>query len=120
LANFNNSRLPYLESRWREFCSTPDLDIPGELSEVNRRTFFGSAFAGTGLLNAAQAPHSSLPSPVETRKGEMLYCSFGKTGESVSVIRVGGSHIRANRNGWLSPKRLPHDQSGWPHKTGRG
>ena len=31
--------------------------------------------------------------PKETRKGDMLYRSFGKTGENVFVIGVGGSHI---------------------------
>lgn len=40
-----------------------------------------------------EAQAEQLPRPAETRKGDMLYRSFGKTGESVSVIGVGGSHI---------------------------
>ncbi|HXJ40104.1 MAG TPA: aldo/keto reductase [Bryobacteraceae bacterium] len=31
--------------------------------------------------------------PAETRRGDMLYRSFGETGETVSVLGVGGSHI---------------------------
>jgi hypothetical protein len=40
-------------------------------------------------------PESSedLPQPQETRRGDMLYRSFGQTGETVSVQGVGGSHI---------------------------
>jgi aryl-alcohol dehydrogenase-like predicted oxidoreductase len=34
-----------------------------------------------------------LPRPTETRKGDMLHRSLGKTGETVSVIGVGGSHV---------------------------
>jgi hypothetical protein len=41
------------------------------------------------------AETDALPRPTETRKGDMLYRSFGKTGEAVSVIGVGGSNISA-------------------------
>ena len=47
--------------------------------------------AGVGLAGAAT--ETELPRPAETRKGDMLYRNFGKTGETVSVIGVGGSHI---------------------------
>jgi len=61
---------------------------------VNRRTFFGTAISGAALSGAADAEDTShLPRPTETRKGDMLYRSFGKTGETVSAIGVGGSHI---------------------------
>jgi len=42
---------------------------------------------------ATSGEPDGLPRPTETRKGDMLYRSFGKTGETVSVIGVGGSHI---------------------------
>jgi predicted aldo/keto reductase-like oxidoreductase len=53
----------------------------------NRRGFLGTAMAG--VAPAAE----TLPRPTETRKGDMLYRKFGRTGETVSVIGVGGSHI---------------------------
>jgi len=66
----------------------------------NRRTFFGTALAagaagaaGTFTGVATGAETTTLPRPTETRKGDMLYRSFGKTGETVSVLGVGGSHI---------------------------
>ncbi len=53
-----------------------------------------SALLGAGLAQAASgATESAPPHPVETRRGDMLYRSFGKTGETVSVLGVGGSHI---------------------------
>jgi predicted aldo/keto reductase-like oxidoreductase len=59
----------------------------------DRREFFGTAIAGAALAGAAMAQTDQLPRPTETRKGDMLYRSFGKTGENVSVIGLGGSHI---------------------------
>jgi predicted aldo/keto reductase-like oxidoreductase len=60
----------------------------------DRRTFLGGAMAGAALSDAALAAQTRpLPRPTETRKGDMLYRAFGKTGETVSVIGVGGSHI---------------------------
>lgn len=66
---------------------------------IKRRTFFGNAVAGMGL--AAAGTEAELPRPAETREGDMLYRSFGKTGERVSVIGVGGSYI-----GQTSPEDL--------------
>jgi aryl-alcohol dehydrogenase-like predicted oxidoreductase len=61
---------------------------------MNRRTFFGSAVGGAALSRSAmEAQTSRLPRPAETRRGDMLYRSFGKTGETVSCIGVGGSHV---------------------------
>ena len=54
----------------------------------------GAALASAAFAElAAGAPQENLPRPVETRRGEMLYRAFGKTGETVSVLGVGGSHI---------------------------
>jgi hypothetical protein len=62
---------------------------------INRRTFLAAAAAGTAMsADTADAEEiANLPRPTETRKGDMLYRSFGKTGETVSVVGVGGSHI---------------------------
>jgi predicted aldo/keto reductase-like oxidoreductase len=62
-------------------------------SNFNRRAFFGTAIAGAFAGAAMGADGDALPRPTETRKGDMLFRSFGKTGETVSVIGVGGSHI---------------------------
>jgi aryl-alcohol dehydrogenase-like predicted oxidoreductase len=61
-------------------------------SNFDRRVFLGSAIAGAALAGAAEGA-DALPRPEETRQGDMLYRTFGKTGEKVSVIGVGGSHI---------------------------
>ena len=62
--------------------------------DINRRRFFGTAIAGAALsAPAAHAENERLPHPAQTRKGDMLYRAFGRTGETVSVIGVGGSHI---------------------------
>jgi predicted aldo/keto reductase-like oxidoreductase len=61
---------------------------------LNRRTLLGTAMAAATFTAApSDAQTEQLPRPTETRKGDMLYRSFGKTGEIVSVIGVGGSHI---------------------------
>jgi len=61
---------------------------------MNRRTFFGSAIGSAALTQSAiGADLRPLARPAETRRGDMLYRSFGKTGETVSCIGVGGSHI---------------------------
>lgn len=62
-------------------------------SQWDRRVFFEAALAGVLAETAAAAESDTLPRPSETRKGDMLYRTFGKTGETVSVIGVGGSHI---------------------------
>jgi predicted aldo/keto reductase-like oxidoreductase len=61
-------------------------------SRANRRTFIGTAVAGS-LAGALSAQEQNLPMPKETRRGGMLYRDFGKTGETVSAIGVGGSHV---------------------------
>ena len=62
-------------------------------SHFDRRQFLGAAMAASALTAAAAPESENLPFPAETRKGDMLYRAFGKTGETVSVIGVGGSHI---------------------------
>jgi predicted aldo/keto reductase-like oxidoreductase len=66
---------------------------PERKGNFDRREFFGTAIAGAALAGAVSAQTDQLPRATETRKGDMLYRSFGKTGETVSVIGVGGSHI---------------------------
>src|SRR4051812_44659563 len=61
--------------------------------QLNRRLLLGAALAGTGRAVAAPFASDELPRPNETRKGDMLYRTFGNTGETVSVIGLGGSHI---------------------------
>lgn len=61
---------------------------------IRRRGFLGAALAGPILADLSLgASADSAPRPSETRRGDMLYRSFGKTGETVSVLGVGGSHI---------------------------
>jgi hypothetical protein len=57
--------------------------------QLERRAFLGGAvamgaFAAEGL-SAAQ-DDIPMPRPTETRKGDMLYRSFGKTGKVVALI----------------------------------
>ena len=58
-----------------------------------QREFLGTALADACLVGAAAAATDNLPRPAGTRKGDLLYRRFGKTGQTVSVIGVGGSHI---------------------------
>ncbi len=53
----------------------------------------GAALLGAALIESTGASGEELPRPQETRRGDMLYRSFGKTGQTVSVLGVGGSHI---------------------------
>jgi len=62
------------------------------IHRLRRRAFLGGAAACMAQAAAAQG-NQKLPRPKETRKGDMLYRSFGNTGENVSVIGVGGAHI---------------------------
>ena len=62
--------------------------------KVHRRRFMGTALAAAAVGDSAWAANEeNLPRPPESRRGDMLYRSFGKTGETVSVLGVGGSHI---------------------------
>jgi predicted aldo/keto reductase-like oxidoreductase len=63
-------------------------------STLGRRTFAGAAIAAGALSDLGwSAAADDLPHPTETRRGDMLYRSFGKSGDNVSVLGVGGSHI---------------------------
>jgi aryl-alcohol dehydrogenase-like predicted oxidoreductase len=59
----------------------------------DRREFCEAALAAVGLTTTAGGAPIDTPHPNQTRKGDMLYREFGRTGETVSVIGVGGSHI---------------------------
>lgn len=62
--------------------------------KIGRRGFMGTALAGAALADSAwAADEAPLPRPAETRKGGLVYRALGKTGESVSILGVGGSHI---------------------------
>jgi predicted aldo/keto reductase-like oxidoreductase len=63
--------------------------------QSDRRAFLSTALGATALAGAALAADNdeSVTRPKETRKGDMLYRSFGTTGETVSVLGVGGSNI---------------------------
>jgi predicted aldo/keto reductase-like oxidoreductase len=68
-----------------------DLD---QINQVDRREFMNSALLAASITEGASgATETAAPRPVETRRGDMLYRGFGKTGETVSVLGVGGSHI---------------------------
>jgi hypothetical protein len=61
-------------------------------ANCDRRLFIGVALAGAvGGSLAAQT--SDLPHPAQTRKGDMLFRVFGRAGETVSVLGIGGSDI---------------------------
>ena len=69
-------------------------------SGSGRREFLGTALAGVsalGVVQAASGQSASGPSfgpmPEETRKGDMIYRTLGKTSEKVSLLGLGGSHI---------------------------
>lgn len=67
---------------------------PATNLSLGRRAFLGTAIGGAALAEAAATGETEkLPRPTESRKGDMLYRSFGRTGETVSAIGVGGSHI---------------------------
>jgi len=80
---------------WVPCCTSIGM-TPENEHQLDRRALIGSAL-GTAAFVAASAGDAAgaedLPRPTETRKGDMLYRSFGKTGESVSAIGVGGSHV---------------------------
>lgn len=79
--------------------------------DIKRRNFLKAASGlGAGLATSevlhkpvlagkesiqAQSPvtTTSLSTPETTKSGEMLYRTLGRTGEKVSIIGVGGSHI---------------------------
>src|SRR5262245_48197210 len=64
-----------------------------KITNLDRREFWETALAAAGLTATAGGAPIDTPHPNQTRKGDMLYRDFGRTGETVSVIGVGGSHI---------------------------
>lgn len=52
-----------------------------------------TAHAAEDTAAAADLPLLNGPAPGETRKGDMIYRPLGRTGESVSLVGIGGSHI---------------------------
>jgi len=81
---------------------------PEQEKNTGRRGFLEAAIVGATLAETVlAASDDSLPHPQETRRGDMLYRSFGKTGETVSALGVGGSHIGETSSDALAIKRLP-------------
>jgi aryl-alcohol dehydrogenase-like predicted oxidoreductase len=96
---------------------------------MDRRAFFETAIgvatlSGVGMEAQTEQP----PRPSETRKGDMLYRSFGRTGETVSAIGVGGSHIGQTSSDDLAIRivRTAVDQginfmdNSWDYNDGNG
>ena len=77
------------------------------MKDLNRRRFLqtsaASLAAGVAISQnlvhaaadevAADLPLLNGPAPGETRKGDMIYRPLGRTGETVSLIGIGGSHL---------------------------
>jgi predicted aldo/keto reductase-like oxidoreductase len=80
--------------------------MPSEQEKnTGRRGFLEAAIVGATLAETVlAASDDSLPHPQETRRGDMLYRSFGKTGETVSALGVGGSHIGETSSDALATK----------------
>jgi predicted aldo/keto reductase-like oxidoreductase len=54
----------------------------------------GAMAGGAGLAFGAEPTAATRGSPPDTtRKGEMLYRKLGRTGETVSVVGIGGHHV---------------------------
>ena len=81
-----------------------------------------------GALLAESAEAQTVPFPNETRRGDMLYRSLGKTGEAVSVLGVGGAHIGLAESDDLATKiiRTAIDRgvtfldNSWDYNNGNG
>lgn len=93
---------------------------------LDRRGFFGAVAAGALLAESAEA--QTIPFPNETKRGDMLYRSLGKTGETVSVLGVGGAHIGLAESDDLATKiiRTAIDRgvnfmdNSWDYNNGNG
>ncbi len=100
-----------------------------------RRSFLGAALAGAAAIGVVQtasgqdvSPQGFGPMPEETRKGDMIYRSFGKTGERVSLLGLGGSHIGQTSSDDLAIKivRTAVDRgvnfmdNSWDYNNGNG
>jgi len=67
-----------------------------------RRDFLGAVAVGALLAGSGEA--QTVPFTDETKRGDMLYRSFGKTGQTVSALGVGGSHIGQAESDALATK----------------
>ena len=76
--------------------------------KTNRRDFLknsslalGASFAAPALLQplvAAEEAGQDQARPDQTRKGDMLYRTLGRTGQQVSLIGLGGFHIGGQKD----------------------
>jgi aryl-alcohol dehydrogenase-like predicted oxidoreductase len=77
--------------------------MPGDRREFLKAASAGGTALGLGSMaggiapvlaaDAADAGTAQLETPKSTREGDMQYRILGRTGEKVSIIGVGGSHI---------------------------
>ncbi len=73
----------------RRFLQTTAASLAAGVAAARGLTTAHAADAAAG----GDLPLLDGPAPGETRKGEMIYRPLGRTGETVSLIGVGGSHI---------------------------
>jgi predicted aldo/keto reductase-like oxidoreductase len=108
------------------FAMPPFHFLPPQSIPFGRREFFGAVTTAALLAEHARAQTVSFPN--ETRRGDMLYRSFGKTGETVSVLGVGGAHIGMAESDDLATKliRTAIDRgvnfmdNSWDYNNGNG
>lgn len=77
--------------RWPKVCTATAMHESH--ANCGRRLFLSTALVGTVAASLKAQPDSDLPRPSETRKGDMLFRTFGRTGVTVSALGVGGSDI---------------------------
>lgn len=63
---------------------------------MNRREFLKTSSLAAGAIimqRLVDFEHAALAASAETRRGDMIYRRLGSTGEDISIVGVGGSHI---------------------------
>ncbi len=75
-------------------------------TDVGRREFMSAAVVAAAALSVARdlSAQQIGPMPAQTRKGDMIYRTLGRTGENVSLIGVGGSDIGRAESDELATK----------------
>ena len=73
---------------------------------MNRRKFLKSVAYGTGAAVATGLLSSHAAAAADTREGDMIYRTLGRTGEKVSVLGLGG-YLAVRRRGRSSEGAAP-------------